>query len=235
MSRRRAALERAACDRARWRCGACGGDDSGSDGSTGASSPDNPQTTVASRRAPTPSIRRRSTSRPPRAWSRFARSSQAAAPACSTAADRRRRDRASSSRTPARSPPTPTSSPTGRPAAARSARRRRSTSSFPTATRSGRHRRLRPPRRRGAPQGRPGRPRPAPPRARDREEVKVGQPVAAIGSPFGEDRSLSIGVVSATDRSIQSLTQFQIDGRSRRTPRSTPATRAARCSMPTAT
>ncbi len=44
------------------------------------------------------------------------------------------------------------------------------------------------------------------------EEVKVGQPVAAIGSPFGEDRSLSVGVVSATNRSIQSLTQFQIDG-----------------------
>ncbi len=45
-----------------------------------------------------------------------------------------------------------------------------------------------------------------------REEVRVGQPVAAIGSPFGEDRSLSVGVVSATDRSIQSLTAFQIDG-----------------------
>ncbi len=44
------------------------------------------------------------------------------------------------------------------------------------------------------------------------DEVKVGQPVAAIGSPFGEDRSLSVGVVSATDRSIQSLTDFQIDG-----------------------
>jgi S1-C subfamily serine protease len=44
------------------------------------------------------------------------------------------------------------------------------------------------------------------------EEVQVGQPVAAIGSPFGEDRSLSVGVVSATDRSIQSLTRFQIDG-----------------------
>jgi S1-C subfamily serine protease len=44
------------------------------------------------------------------------------------------------------------------------------------------------------------------------DEVKVGQPVAAIGSPFGEARSLSVGVVSATDRSIQSLTQFQIDG-----------------------
>ena len=44
------------------------------------------------------------------------------------------------------------------------------------------------------------------------EEIEVGQPVAAIGSPFGEDRSLSVGVVSATNRSIQSLTQFQIDG-----------------------
>jgi S1-C subfamily serine protease len=44
------------------------------------------------------------------------------------------------------------------------------------------------------------------------QDVKVGQPVAAIGSPFGEDRSLSVGVVSATDRSIQSLTDFQIDG-----------------------
>jgi S1-C subfamily serine protease len=44
------------------------------------------------------------------------------------------------------------------------------------------------------------------------EEVQVGQPVAAIGSPFGEDQSLSVGVVSATNRSIQSLTEFQIDG-----------------------
>jgi S1-C subfamily serine protease len=44
------------------------------------------------------------------------------------------------------------------------------------------------------------------------EQVQVGQPVAAIGSPFGEDRSLSVGVVSATDRSIPSLTRFQIEG-----------------------
>ena len=36
--------------------------------------------------------------------------------------------------------------------------------------------------------------------------------MAAIGSPFGEEQSLSIGVVSATDRSIESLTEFQIDG-----------------------
>ncbi len=44
------------------------------------------------------------------------------------------------------------------------------------------------------------------------EDVRVGTPVAAIGSPFGEDRSLSVGVVSAVDRSIQSLTDFNIDG-----------------------
>jgi S1-C subfamily serine protease len=36
--------------------------------------------------------------------------------------------------------------------------------------------------------------------------------VAAIGSPFGQDQSLSIGIVSAKDRSIDSLTDFQIDG-----------------------
>jgi S1-C subfamily serine protease len=44
------------------------------------------------------------------------------------------------------------------------------------------------------------------------EDVAVGSPVAAIGSPFGEVQSLSTGVVSATDRSIESLTEFQIDG-----------------------
>jgi 2-alkenal reductase len=36
--------------------------------------------------------------------------------------------------------------------------------------------------------------------------VVVGQPVAAIGSPFGEQSSLSVGVVSAVDRTIDSLT-----------------------------
>jgi S1-C subfamily serine protease len=46
----------------------------------------------------------------------------------------------------------------------------------------------------------------------DDHEVVVGQPVAAIGSPFGEQQSLSVGVVSATDRSVKSLTQFQIEG-----------------------
>jgi S1-C subfamily serine protease len=40
--------------------------------------------------------------------------------------------------------------------------------------------------------------------------ISVGEPVAAIGSPFGERQSLSIGVISALDRTIRSLTQFQI-------------------------
>jgi S1-C subfamily serine protease len=44
------------------------------------------------------------------------------------------------------------------------------------------------------------------------DALVVGQPVAAIGSPFGEQQSLSVGIVSATDRSVGSLTQFQIEG-----------------------
>jgi len=35
--------------------------------------------------------------------------------------------------------------------------------------------------------------------------LAVGAPVAAIGSPFGEPQSLSVGVISATNRSIESL------------------------------
>jgi S1-C subfamily serine protease len=46
----------------------------------------------------------------------------------------------------------------------------------------------------------------------DDANLVVGQPVAAIGSPFGEQQSLSVGVVSATDRSVESLTKFQIQG-----------------------
>jgi S1-C subfamily serine protease len=41
-------------------------------------------------------------------------------------------------------------------------------------------------------------------------EIKVGDPVAAIGSPFGEEQSLSVGVVSALNRDIESLTSFSI-------------------------
>ena len=46
----------------------------------------------------------------------------------------------------------------------------------------------------------------------DDRRLQVGQPVAAIGSPFGEQQSLSVGVISATDRSVTSLTEFQIEG-----------------------
>jgi S1-C subfamily serine protease len=40
----------------------------------------------------------------------------------------------------------------------------------------------------------------------DSSRVVVGEPVAAIGSPFGQETSLSVGVVAATERSIGSLT-----------------------------
>ena len=45
----------------------------------------------------------------------------------------------------------------------------------------------------------------------DRSSFAVGEPVAAIGSPFGEEQSLSVGVVSATDRTVEGLTNFGID------------------------
>ncbi len=41
-------------------------------------------------------------------------------------------------------------------------------------------------------------------------DLTVGAPVAAIGSPFGERQSLSVGVISALYRTIESLTAFQI-------------------------
>jgi 2-alkenal reductase len=40
----------------------------------------------------------------------------------------------------------------------------------------------------------------------DSSRVVVGEPVAAMGSPFGNEDSLAVGVVSATQRSIASLT-----------------------------
>ena len=44
------------------------------------------------------------------------------------------------------------------------------------------------------------------------QDVPVGSPVAAMGSPFGEEQSLTVGVVSAVDRDVESLTKFQIPG-----------------------
>jgi S1-C subfamily serine protease len=43
-------------------------------------------------------------------------------------------------------------------------------------------------------------------------KLVVGIPVAAIGSPFGQTESLTVGVISGLDRTIQSLTNFQITG-----------------------
>jgi S1-C subfamily serine protease len=43
-------------------------------------------------------------------------------------------------------------------------------------------------------------------------DLRVGEPVAAIGSPFSQDQSLSTGIISAVDRSIDSLTDFKIEG-----------------------
>jgi 2-alkenal reductase len=45
----------------------------------------------------------------------------------------------------------------------------------------------------------------------DSAKVHVGEPVAAIGSPFGAESSLTVGVVSATQRSIAALTsEYQL-------------------------
>ena len=46
----------------------------------------------------------------------------------------------------------------------------------------------------------------------DSSTAQVGDPVLAIGNPFGLDRTLTTGVVSAVDRSITGLTAFQIAG-----------------------
>jgi S1-C subfamily serine protease len=43
-------------------------------------------------------------------------------------------------------------------------------------------------------------------------DLHVGAPVAAIGSPFAEEQSLSVGVISGLDRSIESLTGFATTG-----------------------
>ena len=47
----------------------------------------------------------------------------------------------------------------------------------------------------------------------DSSRVVVGEPVAAIGSPFGQESSLAVGVVSATERSIDSITSvYDVSG-----------------------
>ena len=46
----------------------------------------------------------------------------------------------------------------------------------------------------------------------DSNTLEVGQPVLAIGSPFGQRWTLTSGIVSAIDRTIQGLTNFSIGG-----------------------
>lgn len=45
----------------------------------------------------------------------------------------------------------------------------------------------------------------------DSKKVVVGEPIAVIGSPFGEDQTLTTGIVSQTGRSVMSLTDFMIE------------------------
>ena len=44
------------------------------------------------------------------------------------------------------------------------------------------------------------------------DDLVIGQTVLAIGSPFGQRWTLTSGIVSALDRTIQGLTQFSIGG-----------------------
>ncbi len=44
----------------------------------------------------------------------------------------------------------------------------------------------------------------------DSEGVKVGDPVVAIGNPFGLDRTVTTGIVSALQREISSLNEYAI-------------------------
>ena len=46
----------------------------------------------------------------------------------------------------------------------------------------------------------------------DSADVRVGDTAIAVGNPFGLQRSLTVGVVSATDRSIDAPDGFPIDG-----------------------
>jgi S1-C subfamily serine protease len=45
----------------------------------------------------------------------------------------------------------------------------------------------------------------------DSSSVQVGDPTIAIGNPFGLERTLTTGVISATKRTIQAPNNFQID------------------------
>ncbi|HLV33693.1 MAG TPA: trypsin-like peptidase domain-containing protein [Spirillospora sp.] len=46
----------------------------------------------------------------------------------------------------------------------------------------------------------------------DSDALVIGQPVVAIGSPFGQRWTLTSGIISALERTIQGLTNFSIGG-----------------------
>ncbi|HKG17132.1 MAG TPA: trypsin-like peptidase domain-containing protein [Solirubrobacteraceae bacterium] len=66
----------------------------------------------------------------------------------------------------------------------------------------------------------------------DSANVQVGDPTIAIGNPFGLDRTLTTGVVSALQRRISAPNGSASTTSSRPTQPSIPATQAGRCSMP---
>ncbi len=63
----------------------------------------------------------------------------------------------------------------------------------------------------------------------DSDRLLIGEKVIAIGNPFGLSHTVTTGVVSATRRSIRTGQGASTTTSSRPTPRSTPATAAARC------
>jgi 2-alkenal reductase len=75
-----------------------------------------------------------------------------------------------------------------------------------------------------------------PPALASADDIKVGQLAVAIGNPFGEQGSMSLGIVSGLSRSLRSQRGIGLGSGNRcprsfrPTHRSTPVTRAARCS-----
>ena len=163
----------------------------------------------------TASTRPRSTTRRPREWSRSARSSSSgAAEGSGFVARHRRQDRHQRPRR------------HRRPRAASREPAKAVYVEFPDRNVvSGEDRRLRPLRRRRPARGRPGGLDLHPLELGDDNDLVVGQPVAAIGSPFGQQHSLSVGI-DLGHRPLGRIADptSRSRGRSRPTPRSTPAT-----------